>query len=141
MCIGDRFTDPGGNTQNNITTVDYYISLAPGANAIDLTEMVVRWQHGSNLTDLTHSTTTPTQLSDGFTVQNVKEAEGTADNVLEEGDRVRVQIVLNGGSDFDESIGVRSTADVLFIPELGSTVDASFSTPPSFSSQTYISLK
>ncbi len=153
-----------------MTGVNYTLALAPGAEPIDLTQMIVRWKHSDDLVDLQFdvddddggadvvndckddSATPVYSLSDaesGFAILVVKEAEGTATaslgsdpndeaKVLEEGDRVKLQICLDKTT---EQVNSRTSVDVLFIPETGSPVDATFKTPATFGGETYVDLR
>ncbi|MDX1611339.1 MAG: archaellin/type IV pilin N-terminal domain-containing protein [Candidatus Thermoplasmatota archaeon] len=127
------------NSTEYVDGVDYYISLAPGAEAVDLTSMVVRWQHDNDLTDMEYQSGTCDRLASGFCITDVKDGSGDGDaTVLAEGDRVRIHLDLNGAA---EAVATRASASVLFIPETGSPVDAGFKTPPTFGGETYVSLK
>lgn len=120
--------------QKNIQKVYWYLSLAPGANPIDLNTTIVQWTHGDNLFDLNVTSeddcddTDFDSLSDGFCVRDVFDAGDNSINVLSEGDKVRVEVHLLAS----EHLGPRENVEVMFMPEAGSPADASFKTPPSF---------
>ncbi len=159
MFVRDTIGYVNSSASNQITSVNYTIALAPGAEPIDLTQMVIRWKHSSTLEDITyddgstgdendcHDASTPKapDLTAGFCLAEVKEAEGSATGgtspndelkVLEEGDRVRLELKTTSA----QGVSTRDTVNVLFIPETGSTVDATFKTPATFSGETYIDL-
>ncbi len=151
---------------DTLTGVNLTIALAPGAEPIDLSEMVIRWKHDDDLVDLPYddgTTGTENDCQDGseayslggtdagFGIDVVKEAEGTANGdpatdeaandegkVLEEGDRVKLWICTTNSG---EEVTTRETVDLLLLPETGSSVDASFNTPATFSGETYVDLR
>lgn len=132
--------------EDRVTKVDLTISLAPGANSLDLTTMVVRWTDNSTLDDLLYDEGSTgggdgqcTQFSHGFCVNVIKEAKGSDDNVLEPGDRVEIQVGLNS-ADGDEPLETRMGVDLLFIPEIGTPIHTGWETPPSYDGETYVIL-
>ncbi len=126
----------GNITNDQVSAVQWYISLAPGAEAVDLNNLVIRWDYDDDYADLSVATTYPTQLSDGFNVTDVKDAGDGDVMVLEEGDRVKLVVELGSG----EEVPTRANADVLLLPEQGTPVTASFNTPPSFGTNSYYDL-
>ncbi len=135
---------------NNLDEVYWYISLAPGADPIDLNQTVLRYKWNANHTTLAADDLDQTDcdhadykaLSDGFCVRKLRQDSADGNTyVLSPGDRVRVEIHLTDDvANEEEEITTRETVDALFIPETGSPVDASFSTPTSLGGDSYMSL-
>lgn len=127
-------TDDDGDGNDEVTNVTWYLALAPGADAVDLENLVLRWKHDADLEDLTYNATGSSScnnLTDGFCVVDVFDADDTATSVLNPGDRVKLWVGLNVAR--DEGLAPREEVDILFMPEVGTPVDASFKTPASFS--------
>ncbi len=133
-------TDADDDGTDEITNVHWYVDLAPGADPVDLTELVVRWEHGENLTDLQHNAGTCSQgLQDGFCIVDVHDAGDQDPDTLSDGDRVRIHVNLN--VDAGEHLTTRDSANVLLIPSRGSPVNVGFNTPSSFGTRSNLSLR
>ncbi len=138
--IGNVSDDDNDGTEE-ISKLYWYLSLAPGAEPVDLSNLVIRWEHGQNLTDLEYTDTDHTTFSglvDGFNVTSVYDAGDNDWSVLSEGDRVKVVVQLN--VDDSEHMTTRDEANVLFIPESGTPVTGSVKTPSTFGTQSNIDL-
>ncbi len=135
------------SSEDRVDRVNITISLAPGANSLDLTTMVVRWQDGTTLDDLLYDEDEDsnagdgdcTTLAHGFCVNVIKEAKGDDDTVLESGDRVQIQIGLDN-SGTAEPLETRSSVDLLFIPEVGTPIHTGWETPASYDGETFVVL-
>lgn len=129
-------------SQTGLSRIAWYMSLAPGAEPIDLNTTVLRWKSASDLSDMQVSSFTDCTdaafdaLADGFCVRNVYDAGDGDYWVLSEGDRVRIEVALGTG----EELAPRTSVDVLFLLEAGSPVTGSFKTPATFGKQTYVGL-
>lgn len=135
-------TDGDHDGDVEITNVSWYLALAPGADEVDLENMVIRWKHGADLHDLTYNSTGAEDchnLTDGFCVIEVFDASGTATSVLAGGDRVKVRLALNASR--NEALEPRESVSVLFMPEVGAPVTADFKTPASFSGEDHVVLQ
>ncbi len=140
----------GGVTDTDVVDqVNYTVSLAPGANPVDLEEMVIRYQTNATSNDLTFSESDDgadwannapncqgNGLSQGFCVINVQQGDDGDDySTLAPGDRVHIHIDLT-----DDEIGTRTDVDTRLMPEIGQPVQSGFSTPSSFSDGDWIIL-
>ncbi len=138
--IMGNVSDDDGDGTDEIVRVSWYVSLAPGAEPVDLQNMIIRWQHGDNLTDLQYNSTgNCAELSDGFCVVDVFDAGDSDPAVLSEGDRVRIEVHLNANYG-KEAISPRESIDVLYLPEMGSPVTASFKAPATFGGHSNVGL-
>ncbi len=139
--VGAVSDDGTSEPEDHIHALNWTVSLAPGANPVDLEEMVIRYQTNATLNDLTFSedadVTTWTGdapncddsgLSQGFCVINIKQADDGDDySVLAPGDRIHIYIDLTG-----DELYPRSDVDIRFMPEVGQPVQDGVSTPSSY---------
>ena len=129
-------------TKSGLARVSWYLSLAPGAEPIDLNTTVVRWKSQTNLYDLQVSAITDCDdaafdaLADGFCVRHVFDAGDNSRYVLSEGDRIRLEVALGPG----EQLPTRQSIDVLFLLEAGAPATGSFKTPATYGTADYVSL-
>lgn len=142
---------------DRVDRVNFTISLAPGAESVDLSTMVIRYKDNETLQDLTldkdgdgawgsndGTATKPWNdcdaLADGFCILNVREAEGaTSDDVLEPGDRVTLTIGY-AIADGSEPLEPRGEVEILLIPEVGTPIHSGFGLPASFNGETFVVL-
>lgn len=138
--IVGNVTDDDNDGTDEITNVYWYVALAPGADPVDLTELVVRWEHDQNLTDLEHTAgSCTTGLRDGFCIVDVHDAGDGDPTVLADGDRVRVHVHLDVNA--SEHLTTRDEANVMLLPSRGTPVDAGFNTPSTFGTRSNLSLR
>jgi flagellin FlaB len=146
IVAGTNVTDD--HNWEKINEVNLTVSLAPGADPIDMETMHIQYQDNQTLSELSFnagpadsvSATTCSNLADGFCVLNVQEEEGTADNVLETGDIVHLSIALDDSS-HAELLETRVDVSVTLMPEEGAPVDTGFTTPNAINTRDYIVLK
>ncbi len=137
-----------------ITSVNFTVSLAPGANAIDFQHLMLQWRTNDTLQDLSFKAAQAnadnigdecSELEDGYCVINVKQADDGDDySVLAPGDRVHVHVALNnedGNFEEHEVLWPRTTLDAMFMPEDGTPVQTGFTAPSSFGGSSWIVLK
>lgn len=153
MFIRDTIGEDDG-TDDKTDHVMFYAALAPGANAINLNETVLRWQHESNHTSLettdTQSCTeanTPFDNNGGsgnneFCVERLENPSNDGNRyLLSEGDLVKIHVFFSDDDTGNEqTIDTREDVSARFLPDSGSPTDASFSTPGSYGGDTYVSL-
>lgn len=125
QAIGDR-----PDTDSNIETLTYTVTLAPGASSVDLQQLKIRVSNSTAMT--TYSYTDGAAAGDLFSVEFERDYDDTSP-VMTRGDLVNVQLVV----DLPERAKVTTT----FMPEVGSQMDASFTAPNSFGSSTLIPLR
>jgi flagellin FlaB len=135
--------------QDRVDEVNMTISLAPGAEPIDLETMHLRWRDNGTLQELSfnghaagaNNETLCESFSDGFCVLNVVvQGDATGDNVLEPGDRVHLHVGLDG-ADGTEPLETRMDVTLRMMPEQGAPTQTGFNTPASYSGETYVVLK
>lgn len=122
-----------------VTDVWWYISGAPGAQPLDLEAVTIRWTHDPNSTDLNHqSGACDDGLKDGFCLESVYDAGDGEVSILDEGDRVRVEVNLSASA--GEELGTRETVDAVFTMGSGAPLEAGFETPGTFGGQSAVNL-
>ena len=133
------------STRTGLEGVYWYVSLAPGAEPIDLNNTILRWKYGASLQDLGIFTGTADcddasfdALADGFCVRDVFNAGDNDRWVLSEGDRVRIEVALSNAA--SEEVPARASVDALLMPEAGGPVDGSFKTPATYGTNDFMSL-
>jgi flagellin FlaB len=138
--------DDGDSSTDHVT---FYVTLAPGANPIDLNETVIRWQHEANHTtlhtvdtDACTETNTPFDPTSGdaeYCVERLEQPSGDDNRyLLSSGDLVKIHVFLDDG--VDQDIDKRTEVTARLMPDAGAPTDASFSTPNSYGGNTYVSL-
>ena len=124
----------------DITEVKINIGLAAGALPMDLQQLVVRYADGGaaeNLVWVAHATALTDDTN--FHVTWIR-GDGTADgtsgkSVMKARDLVEIDYTLATG------IPVRTPASVTLIPEAGAPVAGDFKTPPTYGSDTTVTLR
>ena len=126
----------------NTTALDLWdlkmnIELSAGATSTDLTRLVIRYSDGTTTRNYNHTLAT---LAEGDTPQTYFASSwirGTGtNNVMEAGDLVQLHFNL-----YSITLSERTDVKVDLIPETGSPVSADFRTPPTYSTDTTITLR
>lgn len=115
-----------------------YAQLSAGATPMDLTTLLIRTSDGNTVTTYTH---TENALADGAAASTEFATTwirgGTASSyVMDAGDLVELHFNMNGGT-----LPPRESVDIMLIPEVGATVDASFRAPASYGQDLTILLR
>jgi len=120
----------------NSTSADLYqlkfnVGLAAGAPQLDVTKIVIRYSDGANVRQYSESTA-PT-----FTATWIRDVTGTGatNKVMNAGDLVEFRINV------PDDIAERSSIQALFIPEAGASIPADFTTPPTYGTETTVTLR
>ncbi len=117
--------------EDQVRKVYWYLEIAPGAEPIDLNNTILQWNAGSDFKDLNVTSEANCDaaafdsLDDGFCVRQVFDAGSGNPYVLDTGDKSRIEVHLAE----DEHLDPRSSVDALFMPEMGSPVQAGFKVP------------
>ncbi len=132
------------SSTTNIFYVNITVALAPGAESVDLSELVIRLSDGAQVDELSHATadaagnwwlhSTDSELRDddnSFTA---------ASPVMTPGDLINIRINLDTQG-YASGLAVRKDVDLTLIPEVGAQVQADFSTPSSYGTDTIIQLR
>ncbi len=123
----------------DLSTLEIYVVLAPGATDIDLSELRVQITTGDTLKILAYDAGTPS--ADTFSATELRDVDGSFTTnlpVMSAGDLVFLGIDLDGVS---ISLSPRETVKVTLIPEVGHSVEAGFTTPGSFATDLVIPLR
>ncbi|MGQ0536378.1 MAG: archaellin/type IV pilin N-terminal domain-containing protein [Methanobacteriota archaeon] len=123
--------------------IEVYLALAPGAATVDLNQMKIQMQNGSHVKTLDYKDSTDNAISNvsRFWAASVRDADSsftTAKPVMTSGDLVKVTIDTAANT---AEYGVRDRVLLVFLPEVGSKIQAGFNTPPSYGTQTVIELR
>lgn len=127
-------------TTGNLEDLNITIALAPGAASVDLSQMIIKYSDGSKIVQLNHATA---HANDTFVPKEVRDPKGTfeaSSPVMTAGALVDIQIDLNkaGGG---MTLGERSDVTIQLIPESGTPVELTFTTPPSFGTDKVVTLR
>ena len=126
----------------NTTALDLWdlkvnVELSAGATSIDLTQLILRYSDGSNTRNYNHSLAS---LADGGAQQDwfvTSWIRGSGTNsVMESGDLVELHFNL-----YDHTLAERTDVKIDIIPETGTPVSADFRTPPTYSTDTTVTLR
>jgi len=124
----------------SLETLYLKLTLAPGSEPVDLSQVVITVSDGETTEDLTWNSSTAG--ADSFTAEKIRDADGSfnvAGNspVLTSGDLVEVEINATAvGLDLE----TRTKVTVKLSPEAGAPVIVEFTTPSSFGVDKYIDL-
>ncbi len=114
------------DTSHDIYTVNTQVELSAGALPMDLTKLIIRYSDGANV--YTYSYGSP-----GFSTSWVRGTNNSG--VMASGDLV--QLSFNLGT----LLAPRTSVQVVLIPETGTPVNADFKTPPTYGTDTTITLR
>jgi archaeal flagellin FlaB len=120
----DAITDP-------LQRIYYMLTLAPGASPVDLQELRIQVSNGT-ATTMYNYTTQETPAAGQFSIQFERD-HGDTDPVMTRGDLA----VLRLDIDVDE----RTRLHTLLLPEVGSKVQADFTSPNSYGSDLVLVLR
>ena len=114
------------STGVNIYTLNTNIELSAGAVPMDLTKLIIRFSDGTNVVTYPYG-------SPNFSPTWIRGTNSTA--VMQPGDLVQLQFSLGS------LLGPRTSVAVTLIPETGAPVSSDFTTPPTYGSDTTITLR
>lgn len=133
QAIGER-----PNNDSDIETLEYTVTLAPGASDVDLQQLKIRISDGNEMQ--TFSWADAAAADTNFEVTFERDHDETSP-VMTRGDLVVITLNLaeTGGAGME--IGERARVSTTFLPEVGSQLDGSFTAPNSFGSSLLIVLR
>ena len=126
------------DTSSNLWDLKINVELSAGAVPMDLTKLVIRYSSGTTTANYAHSTSALADATTHSASFNATWIRGTGANfVMSSGDLVQLHFnMANAGE-----IPTRTPIAVSLIPESGSSVEADFKTPATYSTDTIISLR
>ncbi|MBW3583974.1 MAG: flagellin [Euryarchaeota archaeon] len=138
--IGTRHAGAGDIRWINVT-----VSLAPGAETVDLSQMIVRIKDSAQAVDAAYDSTAgdAAEAAAKFRATAIRDDDtsfSASTPVMNAGDLVRLRIDL-AAQTTSMSLGTREQFEMTLIPEVGSAVNLAFTTPASFGSDTVIVLR
>lgn len=128
-----------GGTTGSLHNMNITIALAPGASPVDLSQIVMKYSDGSSIVQLNHGAKHAANTFVPFEVRDPKGTFTTGSPVMTAGALVDIQLNLTvaGAS----ALAERSDVTIQLIPESGTPVELSFSTPASFGTNKVVSLR
>ena len=131
--IGKRDAASGG-----LDDLEIYVSLAPGAAEVDLSQVKIQISNATGLTTYSYSATATSATENTATALRDADSSFSAANpVMTPGDLVRIDVALDtAGTEFQPRDDIR----VVMIPEVGNSVSTGFNTPNSYGTKTVIEL-
>ncbi len=134
-------------TRTSSTTNIFYLNittaLAPGAESVDLSEMVIRLSDGAQIDELTYATADAAGNWHVVAASELRDDDSSwtaASPVMTPGDLINVRINLDTQG-YASGLAVRKDVDMTLVPEVGAQVKADFSTPESYGTDTIIILR
>lgn len=130
--------DTTSNT--GIKDLDILVSLAPGASDVDLSQMRIQLSNATQLRTFNHSSAGAAGINE-FITNDVRDADNSftsSSPVLTSGDLANISIALDTNSlEFEPRMHV----NVLLLPEVGSSIEAGFTTPNSYGTKLILEMR
>ncbi|MGQ0536380.1 MAG: archaellin/type IV pilin N-terminal domain-containing protein [Methanobacteriota archaeon] len=127
------------STATNISNLTIVVTLAPGAQNVDLGQLKVRINTGAEIKTFGHLDGVPTATQ--FNVTEQRDADNSFSSstpVMSPGDLVEVNVDLGLAG---LGLAPRKPMQVTLYPEVGSPVRADFTSPPSYGTDTKLALR
>ncbi|MBW3583973.1 MAG: flagellin [Euryarchaeota archaeon] len=128
-------------TTGDVKWLNITVSLAPGAESVDLSQMIVRIKDKAQVLDLAY--TQNAAGADQFNGTAVRDDDGSfsaATPVMNAGDLVRIKIPL-ALQTTPMTLAPREAFDSMLLPEVGTHVNVGFTAPSSYGSDTIVILR
>jgi len=116
------------DTAHNLYTLRFDLTLAAGSKDVDLSQMIIRYSDGTNVRVYGLG------ASPAFTVSWIRGIG--INNVMKSGDLVQLDFDMQNAE-----LAPRTPMQITMIPEVGAPVDMSIKTPPTYGSDTTISIQ
>ena len=129
-------------TSGNVHWLNITVSLAPGADTVDLSQMIVRVKDSAQVIDLAY-TSAAAEGAGQFGASAIRDDDSSfsaAAPVMTAGDLVNIEIDLNAQTTA-MSLANRADFESQLIPEVGTSVGLAFTTPASYGSDTIVVLR
>jgi len=128
----------GNTTDAGLWDIKINVELSAGAVPMDLTELIIRFSDGAETLNYAESNTALADASGPSSNFKASWIRGTGSNrVMEPGDLVELHFNLNTA----DPIEPRTDIQIELIPELGSSVEADFKTPSTYSTDLIVTLR
>jgi archaeal flagellin FlaB len=122
------------SSDNGLKFLYMYVSLAPGASEVDLSELRIQISNKTVLKTLQY--VVGNFPADGkFSAKAVRDADSSFTNtnpVMNTGDLVNITIFLDATNGINMELQPREQVNLLLLPEIGNKVSYGFNTPPSY---------
>ncbi|HVL88030.1 MAG TPA: archaellin/type IV pilin N-terminal domain-containing protein [Candidatus Thermoplasmatota archaeon] len=126
-------------SEANMTMMNITLSVAPGAQSIDLSQLMIQMNTGQRVTVL--GWTSGTESQGKFNTTALRDADGSftfLNPVINAGDLVVVNINLTADS---LQLSARKPMEILLVPEIGTHVRADFIAPASYGTNLVVTLR
>lgn len=125
-------------TADDIWDVKVNVELSAGAQKLDMTKLIVRYSDGSNVRNYNHTDIAITDEDTPRTWFNATWVRGSGGStfVMEPGDLVTIHF-----NTYNHEIVERTDIELLLVPESGTPVAANFKTPPTYATDTIVTLR
>ncbi|HEX2022132.1 MAG TPA: archaellin/type IV pilin N-terminal domain-containing protein [Candidatus Thermoplasmatota archaeon] len=126
------------STSVNLWDLKLNVELSAGATSMDLQELIIRYSDGATTRTYEYSASAPANdaAASATTFKPTWIRGSGSGGVMESGDLVQLHFNLVSGT-----LAPRTDVNVDMIPETGSPVSADFRTPPTYSTDTIITLR
>lgn len=142
LIVKGIYGDRSGSTKY-IENLNLTLGLAPGASAVDLKQLKILMSDGDTRIELDWRA--DCGIADVFCVSEVRDPKGTISNsapVMTAGGLVNLEInLLDANAGANLTFAERSDVTVQLIPEVGTAVNADFTTPAAYGADTVIILR
>ncbi len=131
------------SSTTDIFYLNITVALAPGAESVDMSELVIRLSDGSQVDELTYATADAAGNWHVVAASELRDDDAswsTTSPVMTPGDLVNIRVNLDTQG-YATGLAVRKDVEMILIPEVGAQVNADFSTPESFGTDTVIILR
>lgn len=136
---GVRGTRDGTAATDHVLWLNITVALAPGADQVDLSQLIIQINDGDSVTSLSFGT--DNSIAAKFNATALRDADGSfsaSNPVLTSGDLADIKIDLQSES---MNLQPREEMDIGMIPEVGVQINADLRAPSSFGSDTVITLR
>jgi len=126
------------STAAGLDDMQVFIALAPGAQEVDLSQLKIKIQNGTQVKTLDYASGGASASAFGGTeIRDADASYSTTTPVMTAGDLIRIDVALDSaGLEFEP----RDNVLVTLMPEHGTNIQVGFSTPASYGVNTVIEL-
>lgn len=128
-------------TTDDIQQIDLYVSLAPGASEVDLSQLEIQISDGSTLATLSFNSAGASATEfDASAVRDADSSFSDSNPVMTSGDLILITLDTSATGALGAEVPERTDVDINLIPEVGNSVPIGFVTPNSFGTKLVMEL-
>ncbi len=129
------------STGTGLKDLEIYVTLAPGASEVDLSQMQIQISDDSTLKSIDYASGGADTDSFGAAALRDADSSFSASNpVMTAGDLVRLDVDLDASAGINMEFAVREDVRIVLLPEVGSPQQIGFTTPNSFGTRLVMEL-